>query len=71
MMTNLKTFGNNIMNNNNHGGKRKNAGRKFKGKRVRFSTWVSPETHTALKKLASERGIPLSELLTQLVKREV
>ena len=59
------------MANNNYGGRRPGAGPKPKGERVRFSTWVSPETHTALKKLAAERGIPLSELLTQLVKREV
>lgn len=56
---------------NNYGGRRPGAGPPFKGDRVRFSTWVSPETHTALKRLAAARGIPLSELLAQLVKREV
>ena len=55
---------------NNYGGRRPGAGPKPKGERVRFSTWVSPETHTALKRIAKEKKLSMSDLLTILIERE-
>ena len=51
------------MNNNNHGGKRKNAGRKFECERVRLSTCVSPGTHKRLKALAMSQGLTMSKVI--------
>ena len=53
---------------NNYGGRRANAGPKFKGERVRLSTWVSPE---ALKRIAKEKKLSMSDILTILIEREV
>lgn len=59
------------MSNNNYGGRREGAGRPPKKEKVRFSTWVSPETHTALKRLAKEKHLSMSDILGILIEREV
>ena len=56
---------------NNYGGRRANAGPKFKGERVRLSTWISPEAHEILKRISKEEKLPMSDLLTILIEREV
>lgn len=55
------------MNNNNHGGKRKNAGRKFECERVRLSTCVSPGTHKRLKALAMSQGLTMSKVIPRIL----
>ena len=55
------------MNNNNHGGKRKNAGRKFEYERVRLSTCVSPGTHKRLKALAMSQGLTMSKMIPRIL----
>lgn len=55
---------------NNYGGRRANAGPKFKGERVRLSTWISPEAHDTLKRISKEEKLSMSDLLEILIMRE-
>ena len=57
--------------NSNYGGKREGAGRKPKTEKIRLNTWLTPEAHSALKRLAKEKHLSMSDLLGILIEREV
>ena len=59
------------MSNNNYGGRREGAGRPPKKEKVRLNMWIAPEAHSALKRLAKEKHLSMSDLLTILIEREV